>query len=162
MFIEHIMLPEADRKERCVMAELRSAKIRYQYDRGNRLSAVHYSDGRVLSYTYDTRGNLASFTVAGPSSSGAPVPQLLPQQKEEASLHARCPNCQADFEEGSFFCNRCGASLKAKTPAHGGNDAENRETEHRCGKCGATWKTPLNFCKKCGTAVRISEDPLRE
>jgi YD repeat-containing protein len=40
-----------------------NAQVTYQYDPLNRLTQATYQDGRVVSYTYDAAGNLATVTV---------------------------------------------------------------------------------------------------
>ena len=55
--------------------------VAYTYDDLNRLTAVQYSNGQSLSYSYDAAGNITQTTSVGgvsPTPSPTPIPTMLP------------------------------------------------------------------------------------
>ena len=51
----------------------------------------------------------------------------------------RCPQCQAENEDGSSFCGDCGAALPAQ--------------QIRCAACGAANPGDSEFCGDCGSRL---------
>jgi predicted amidophosphoribosyltransferase len=57
-----------------------------------------------------------------------------------------CPACGQSYEEGDFFCVRCGGALP---------QAETQALDVVCPSCGAPVREGDEFCAKCGHSVQV-------
>ncbi len=65
----------------------------------------------------------------------------------------KCPNCGADVQNGSQFCNNCGTRMppaSMKTAPRAG---------HTCPTCGAAVAEGTLFCNNCGTKLAPTPAP---
>jgi membrane protease subunit (stomatin/prohibitin family) len=81
----------------------------------------------------------AGFAV-GNAMVGAMGNAMSPQPQNSGGATTKCPKCGAANTPSSKFCNDCGATIVAATPAA------------NCVKCNAVLKQDAKFCSECGAS----------
>lgn len=64
------------------------------------------------------------------------------ESKDEPTVSRKCEKCGSELEEGSMFCDRCGAPVSKKE--------EPKPKRQFCFKCGYELEVGSLFCDRCG------------
>ncbi|HWS22202.1 MAG TPA: zinc-ribbon domain-containing protein [Methanoregula sp.] len=124
-------------------------KIIYTYDGRNRLSAVRYENGVLVTYRYDPAGNMVDCKVSPPNepvvadSSHPPSPQ----PPKTTVIKPVCPGCGTTINPGTKFCGDCG------TPVHVPAAVATPQTTSFCPSCGNPLIAGIKFCGSCGAKI---------
>ena len=83
-----------------------------------------------------------------------------PKTKITAPPIVKCPKCQINNEEDSFFCNNCGEELRSNPQLvkRGTSTAKTQLFGSLCPNCGAENLVGSPFCVGCGQALKLEND----
>jgi len=138
---------------------MRSFTRTYTYDLNNRL-AVFQNDDQVITYTFDSLGNLLAVRSQQPPQGGGGDTAPGEQGKR-----IPCPSCGNAVPAGRKFCSHCGAPVGTPLPEPPGvpdTDAvpsrqadvmQQPASPSACPRCGAVLVSGKKFCPQCGNRI---------
>jgi rubrerythrin len=74
--------------------------------------------------------------------------QMYRQKLDQLKGNTRCPNCGAEIDIRSKFCNVCGSEVVSQPSNQ--QDVDPDTNAEICANCGATMKPGNIFCTNCG------------